>query len=69
MRIDGVYGKGNEIVRVDGVREVVLVAGRDQRMYLTYVVNFAVNCIGTNSTANFAENYSECAVRRATGNY
>ena len=56
--IDGVHGKGDEVVGIGEVYEADYVAGDSCRQH-TYIVNVVVNCIGTNSIANFAENYTD----------
>ena len=58
MQFVGVLGKVDGTVRIGGVCEAVHDVGDESRC-LIYVVNFAVNSIGSNSIVNFAENYSE----------
>jgi hypothetical protein len=62
VEIAGVHGKGNGIVRIGGVYEAVCVGGWGR--HLTPFVNFAVNCIETNSIVTFAENYFDSDERR-----
>ena len=57
VRIVGVLGKGDGLVKIENVYEAVHAEGEPKPP--DYIENFAVNSCGTNSLVNLAENYFE----------